>query len=754
MKYIFTSLLLFLGLSISAQEFYDLNNIQTIEITFSQSNWDQLLDDEKQGDENYILAESLSINGTVFDSVGVKYKGNSTYNPNQTKNPFHIELDTYKDHEYDGYTDIKLSNVAKDPSFLREVLSYKVLRNYMDAPLSNYANVYVNGNLIGLYSNSEAVSKKFVNSRFYSKDNTFVKCNPPAGAGPGSSDLPNLVYLGTDSVNYYDAYELKSEFGWNELIDLCDTLKNEIEFIENTIDIDRVIWMHAFNNALVNLDSYSGGFTQNYYLYKDDNGRFVPVVWDLNESFGKFAMAGSGPPLNNTTAKQQLDYLLHDNEADFPLISQVLSIPQYKRMYIAHFKTIMEENFSDDSYYTESLELQTLIDDAVQADNNKFFSYANFQDNLVSDITGGGPMGSTPGITNLMDGRYNYIMSQSDFTATAPSISNINQSNPEPIIGESIFVTAEIDNTTEVLLGYRDNIKDVFTKIEMFDDGNHGDGAANDGTFGVELEITNFYMQFFIYADNNEAGKFSPQRAEHEYHELTAKITNPQIGDLVINEFMASNGSTESDSDGEFDDWIELYNNNTEDILLDGYFLSDDGDDLNQWEFPAGTVISGNSYLIIWADKDEEQDGLHCNFKLSKEADVIILVNNANEIIDEYSYTNQVEDISFGRFPNGIGNFQQMNPTFNAENSGVIDGVFEQESISFNVFPNPAFEMITVEMDKNSPETPIYIFDIHSRIQYQSKINQNTQIDCSSWASGIYFVRINQQVRKIIVHER
>ena len=105
------------------------------------------------------MAQSVSINGTVYDSVGVKYKGNSTYSSNQVKNPFHIELDTYKEQDYQGYKDIKLSNVKNDPSFVREVLSYKIGRQYMDASLSNYANVSVNGTLIGLYVNSESVSK-------------------------------------------------------------------------------------------------------------------------------------------------------------------------------------------------------------------------------------------------------------------------------------------------------------------------------------------------------------------------------------------------------------------------------------------------------------------------------------------------------------------------------------------------------------------------------------------------------------------
>ena len=88
-----------------AQSFYDINTVQTIALVFSQSNWDYMLDTAKAGSDGYIMAQSVTINGTRFDSVGVKYKGNSTYGPNQVKNPFHIELDTYKNQDYQGYTE-------------------------------------------------------------------------------------------------------------------------------------------------------------------------------------------------------------------------------------------------------------------------------------------------------------------------------------------------------------------------------------------------------------------------------------------------------------------------------------------------------------------------------------------------------------------------------------------------------------------------------------------------------------------------
>ena len=70
-----------------SQSLYESSTIQTIQIVFAQSNWDALLDAEKQGADGYIMAQSVTINGVAFDSVGVKYKGNSSYNANQSKNP-------------------------------------------------------------------------------------------------------------------------------------------------------------------------------------------------------------------------------------------------------------------------------------------------------------------------------------------------------------------------------------------------------------------------------------------------------------------------------------------------------------------------------------------------------------------------------------------------------------------------------------------------------------------------------------------
>ena len=123
------------GGKLGAQDLYDANVIQKIEIHFNQSNWNALMQAEKNGDENYILAAWCKVNGVQFDSVGVKYKGNSSYRATNKKNPLHIELDYVKDQTYNGQGDIKLSNVYQDPSFVREAVSYYIVSIRPTTPL-------------------------------------------------------------------------------------------------------------------------------------------------------------------------------------------------------------------------------------------------------------------------------------------------------------------------------------------------------------------------------------------------------------------------------------------------------------------------------------------------------------------------------------------------------------------------------------------------------------------------------------------
>ena len=163
----------------SQSEFYETDNIREIHINFYDENWDHLLDSlYVEGEGGRILA-NIEIDGSTYYSVGVRYKGYSSVSVNYTKNPFNIKLDyVIEDQNHEGIDKIKLSNVIQDPSFLREALSYEVCRKYMPSSNANFANLYINGVLWGLYSNVEAVNKEFLIDRFGSKYSSFFKCNP------------------------------------------------------------------------------------------------------------------------------------------------------------------------------------------------------------------------------------------------------------------------------------------------------------------------------------------------------------------------------------------------------------------------------------------------------------------------------------------------------------------------------------------------------------------------------------------------
>lgn len=638
-------LILFSGSkSSTAQTFYDLSTIQKIELVFSESNWDYKLDTAKAGSEGYIMAQSVTINGVQFDSVGVKYKGNSTYNANSKKNPFHIELDSYKNQDFEGYTDIKLSNVSKDPSFVREVLSYSILRQYMHAPLSNYANVYVNGTLIGLYVSSESVNKSFINSKFGSKSNAFFKCNPIGGAGPGTTTLPNLVYLGADSSLYYSAYEMNSDYGWADLINLCNTLKNNTGEIESILDVDRALWMLAYDNLIVNLDSYIGGFSQNYYLYKDKSGRFSSVMWDFNESFGTFSMTGT-ISLPNTTSKSQMTPLLHSGDANWPLVQKLLAVPTYKKMYLAHLQTMMTENFSNSSYLTTAQTLQSVINTSVQADPNKPFTYAQYQSNLTTDVNSGpGGPGSTsaPGISALMNGRVMYLSALADFTATKPSISNVNPSEASPKANSNIYITATVTNATSVYLGYRYKTTEKFTKVAMSDDGNHGDGTSGDSVFGAEIASGTGKIEYYLFAENTSSGVFSPARAEFEFYSLT--VSTKSESDVMMNEIYAR-GTAENP------DWIELFNSTSAPIDISGYKIYDSGGNEGtkpKMEIPSGSTIAAGGFFVLVTD-----DGSATGFGLSNGGEKVWFETSSGVVIDSVNFKTHTATQSYGRVTDG-----------------------------------------------------------------------------------------------------
>ena len=110
-KLLFYIFLLSISITSFSQDVFDIG-IRKIEIFFSEPNWDDTLDLYYANDIGQrLIADSVIIDGEVDQDVGVKYKGNSSYNANNAKNPLNIRLDyVHNGQSIDRYNVLKLSN--------------------------------------------------------------------------------------------------------------------------------------------------------------------------------------------------------------------------------------------------------------------------------------------------------------------------------------------------------------------------------------------------------------------------------------------------------------------------------------------------------------------------------------------------------------------------------------------------------------------------------------------------------------------
>lgn len=141
---------------------------------------------------------------------------------------------------------------------------------------------------------------------------------------------------------------------------------------------------------------------------------------------------------------------------------------------------------------------------------------------------------------------------------------------------------------------------------------------------------------------------------------------------VLINEFVAKNNNGIQDEDGDFSDWIELYNSTGTPINLVNYRISDDSSDINKWIFPE-VVILPNSYLLVFASGKNRVNTaeLHTNFKLSATGEDLFLSNNIGVIIDQVIPVSLSSGESYGRIPDGSSNWFVIDtPSPNYSNNG------------------------------------------------------------------------------------
>lgn len=428
--------------------------------------------------------------------------------------------------------------------------------------------------------------------------------------------------------------------------------------LENVFAVDSWLWFLAIENIFVDDDSYWNKGADYGFYYEPESGRIHPVEHDGNETF---------------TATMGIDYTLSPVTGatgnNRPLLYRLLPINELRQRYLAHMRTVLAEYFNPTVMTPLINQFHSLSIAAIIADPNKGISMATYTNDLNA-------------LKLYVTNRYNYLSTHAELTPLQPNINTVIGPAGAVFATNAPYITAAVTaNGTSglgsVWLYHRGKSYGRFTQVQMFDDGGHGDGASGDGTFGAAT--TNYpagsKVRYYIEARGSnaaQAARFSPARAELETYNYRVSVTSASNSPVILNEFMASNTSTLADPQGEYDDWIELHNVTDSAVNLTGRYLSDEPNNPRKWQFPAGTTIPANGYLLVWADEDTTiTNGLHASFKLSASDDEIYLTDtdaNLNAILDTVSYGSQTTDLSYGRTAADADVWTSMIPTPGAAN--------------------------------------------------------------------------------------
>jgi hypothetical protein len=139
---------------------------------------------------------------------------------------------------------------------------------------------------------------------------------------------------------------------------------------------------------------------------------------------------------------------------------------------------------------------------------------------------------------------------------------------------------------------------------------------------------------------------------------LVGQVGAAGSGGPIITEFVACNKASLLDAEGDSADWIEIHNPTAVMLDLDGWYLTDDVNDLEKWEFPEVKLAAGG-YLVVFASGKDRRDPagpLHTNFALQADGESVALVEpDGQTIASEYrDYPPQLVDISYGRSGAGV----------------------------------------------------------------------------------------------------
>ncbi len=651
------------------ENFYDQDKLRIFELTFEQGDWWEQLEANYSLKTN--LSATLTFEGQVFEGVGVRFRGNTSYLmiPDSQKKSFNIEVDeTDPNSSLMGYKTFNLINANSDPTFMREVLYSNTCREQIPSARANFVKLIINGENWGLYANVQQLNGDFIDEWFPSDEG--ARWHAIGGLAPRTTDTTTgieedglnsetnirggsaLTWQGSDPNVYANFYELKKsklEDPWSHLIDTCDVLNNTPleqlpEVLDTVLDVDQALWLCAFEIIFHDDDGhvYKKGLDYGLY-YEPESGRMHLLQYDGNSCM-RMKMNQNWPLFYRADSKI------------VPIMNRLMQIPSYRQRYLAHARMIVDVYLTKEHLYPIIKDYRLLIGAEVRADEKKLYSTDEFFSGINT-------------LKEFITARRNYILADSEVNQPVPIIDAVQQETIQDENNQQLLIVASLDASVpvqRVQLYLADTQTGPFTRALMLDDGQGPDEHAGDLIYSVYTPSygPGTVLRYYVEAQADDAVGtlvFDPPGAEH--HVYTHGITYPDTNSpsIVINELMPSNTTWIADPQGDYDDWIELLNISDTAVNLGGMYLSDNPEKPLKWQVPT-TILQPGEFALVWADEDGSDGELHANFKLSSKGESVWLYDtdaNGNVLLDTISYDQMDTDTSIGRAPDG-GNAIQV----------------------------------------------------------------------------------------------
>ena len=674
----------------------------------------------------------------TIHNVGLRLRGNTSRQA--SKKSFKLSFNTYeKGRKFKGVEKLNLNGEHNDPSLARANMTWDIFAE-LEVPSArvNHVRLFINNEYKGLYLNVEHIDEEFIKKRFVNKNGNLFKCLWPASLTYINSD-PNSYKFTNNGRRAYDLKTNVEEDDYSGLADFILRLNSSINNnfqckIEKVLDVNSVLKAMAIDMLTSNWDGVIN--QNNFYIYEDlKTGLFYWIPYDTDNTFG---IDWFGIDWASVDIYDYVDRL----GGDRPLYEQMLKLPEYKDRYTYYVEQIIENYYNNENLDPMLDEMRNRltpfrIPDSYASKDYGFQiadfnnSYEDFSDSHVKY-----------GLKEFIEKRRNRANQQMDDYDIVPIMKSLNFDHGIDFVS----ITADIidDNAVDNAILHYSLDNQNWQEVEL--------SLQSNGLYQNSVSISSpGVMQYYIrVSDDSNQSRNYPICGDAEIN-----IGYRQTPSLVINEFMASNNESYPDENGEYDDWIEIYNADSESIELSQYYLSDNIENPNKWQMPEVT-LAPDAYIVLWADEDGSQGDRHANFKLQKDGETIGIYDNEDNNfapVDFIEFGAQETDVSFGRSPNGFGEFAVLDFISPNANNDINTDVIDLDRQVLNVYPNPTSDIIFVDSKYHGARYRIY--NINGSLVMKGLYD--IAIDINRLPTGIYQLEIIDGVdvmtEKIVVVE-